>query len=66
MHPQPEPLKNLNELAKSQVCLDLLRLLYRFPDNRPQLIFFASAAEALSSAQNDIEELSVAAEGEYR
>jgi hypothetical protein len=44
----PEPLKNLNELAKSQ------------------LIFFATAAEALSSAQNDIEELSVAAEGEYR
>ncbi|KAF7790120.1 hypothetical protein EIP86_001072 [Pleurotus ostreatoroseus] len=44
----PEPLKNLNELAKAQ------------------LVFFASAAEALSSAQGEIEELSVAAEGEYR
>ncbi|KAI8995215.1 BAR domain-containing family protein [Trametes punicea] len=44
----PEPLKNLNELAKAQ------------------LMFYASAAEALSSAQGEIEELSVAAEGEYR
>ena len=31
-----------------------------------QLVYFASAAEALSSAQGEIEELSVAAEGEYR
>ncbi len=45
---QPEPLKNLNELAKSQ------------------LMFYAAAAEALSSVQGEIEELSVAAEGEYR
>ncbi|KAK0190028.1 BAR domain-containing family protein [Armillaria mellea] len=44
----PEPLKNLNELAKSQ------------------LMFYAAAAEALSSVQGEIEELSVAAEGEYR
>jgi hypothetical protein len=44
----PEPLKNLNELAKAQ------------------LIFFSSAAEALQTAQGEIEELSVAAEGEYR
>ncbi|KAH7923584.1 hypothetical protein BV22DRAFT_1015151 [Leucogyrophana mollusca] len=44
----PEPLKNLNELAKAQ------------------LLYFAAAAEALSSAQGEIEELSVAAEGEYR
>ncbi|KAI6144317.1 hypothetical protein BKA82DRAFT_4176512 [Pisolithus tinctorius] len=44
----PEPLKNLNELAKAQ------------------LIYFTTAAEALSSAQGAIEELSVAAEGEYR
>ncbi|PSS29854.1 hypothetical protein PHLCEN_2v2647 [Hermanssonia centrifuga] len=44
----PEPLKNLNELAKAQ------------------LIFYATAAEALSTAQGEIEELSVAAEGEYR
>ncbi|KAG6333994.1 hypothetical protein ID866_5099 [Astraeus odoratus] len=44
----PEPVKNLNELAKAQ------------------LLYFASAAEALSSAQGEIEELSVAAEGHYR
>ncbi|KAF9017006.1 hypothetical protein BDZ89DRAFT_1103867 [Hymenopellis radicata] len=44
----PEPLKNLNELAKAQ------------------LMFFATAAEALSGVQGEIEELSVAAEGEYR
>ncbi|ESK86340.1 cytoplasmic protein [Moniliophthora roreri MCA 2997] len=44
----PEPLKNLNELAKAQ------------------LMFFAAAAEALSGVQGEIEELSVAAEGEYR
>ncbi|OJA14912.1 hypothetical protein AZE42_09449 [Rhizopogon vesiculosus] len=44
----PEPLKNLNELAKAQ------------------LLYYAAAAEALSSAQGEIEELSVAAEGEYR
>ena len=47
-HPQPEPLKNLNELAKAQ------------------LMFYATAAEALSTVQGEIEELSVAAEGEYR
>ncbi|KAI1787516.1 BAR domain-containing family protein [Ganoderma leucocontextum] len=44
----PEPLKNLNELAKAQ------------------LLFFATAAESLSTVQGEIEELSVAAEGEYR
>ncbi|KAL1742973.1 BAR domain-containing family protein [Schizophyllum fasciatum] len=44
----PEPIKNINELAKAQ------------------LTFFASAAEALSSVQGEIEELTVAAEGEYR
>lgn len=31
-----------------------------------QLVYFASAAEALSSTQGEIEDLSVAAEGEYR
>jgi hypothetical protein len=31
-----------------------------------QLLYFSSAAEALSSVQGEIEELSVAAEGEYR
>jgi len=31
-----------------------------------QLVFFAAAAETLSAVQGDIEELSLAAEGEYR
>lgn len=31
-----------------------------------QLTYFATAAEALSGVQGEIEELSVAAEGEYR
>ncbi|KAK7012229.1 BAR domain-containing family protein [Favolaschia claudopus] len=44
----PEPIKNLNELAKAQ------------------LTYFSTAAESLSSLQGEIEELSVAAEGEYR
>lgn len=44
----PEPLKDLNELATAQ------------------LVFYATAAEALSTVQGEIEELSVAAEGEYR
>lgn len=33
---------------------------------KAQLIYFSTAAEALSSVQGEIEELSVAAEGEYR
>lgn len=33
---------------------------------KAQLIYFSSAAEALSAVQGEIEELSVAAEGEYR
>lgn len=44
----PEPLKNINELIKSQ------------------LVFYAAAAEALSGIQGEVEELSLAAEGEYR
>jgi len=44
----PEPLKNLNELAKAQ------------------LIFHSTAAELLQTAQNELEELSIAAEGDYR
>ncbi|TFY50721.1 hypothetical protein EVJ58_g10919, partial [Rhodofomes roseus] len=44
----PEPLKDLHELAKAQ------------------LIFYATAAEALSTVQGELEELSVAAEGDYR
>ncbi|KAG5349639.1 hypothetical protein C0989_002624, partial [Termitomyces sp. Mn162] len=43
----PEPIKNLNELAKAQ------------------LLYFSTAAEALSTIQGEIDELSVAAEGQY-
>ncbi|KIK01342.1 hypothetical protein K443DRAFT_6976 [Laccaria amethystina LaAM-08-1] len=44
----PEPVKKLNELAKTQ------------------LLYFSAAAEALSSIQGEIEEPSVAAEGECK
>ncbi|KAG7085735.1 hypothetical protein E1B28_003278 [Marasmius oreades] len=44
----PEPIRNLNELAKAQ------------------LVFHSVAAETLSSIQGEMDELSVAAEGEYR
>ncbi|OBZ73201.1 Protein GVP36 [Grifola frondosa] len=44
----PEPIKNLNELAKAQ------------------LLYYSATAEALSVAQGETEELSVAAEGDYR
>jgi len=44
----PEPLKNLNELAKAQ------------------LLYHSQVAETLQAVQGEIEELSVAAEGEYR
>ena len=33
---------------------------------KAQLMFYATAAESLSAVQGEIEELSVAAEGEYR
>lgn len=62
---QPEPLKDLNELAKAQVCIYYSRNSI-FCLSLPQLIFYATAAEALSTVQGEIEELSVAAEGEYR
>jgi murein L,D-transpeptidase YcbB/YkuD len=44
----PEPLKNLNDLAKAQ------------------LVYHSVAAESLSLLQGEIEELTVAAEAEYR
>jgi len=44
----PEPIKNLNELAKAQ------------------LLFHSQAFETLQAVQGEIEELAVAAEGEYR
>ncbi|KAF8530157.1 BAR domain-containing family protein [Hysterangium stoloniferum] len=44
----PEPIKNINELAKAQ------------------LAYHAAVAEALQASQGEIDELSIAAEGEYR
>jgi hypothetical protein len=65
---QPEPLKNLNELAKAQVRFTLLCLAARSKSDLicAQLLYYSAAAEALSACQGEIEELSVAAEGEYR
>jgi hypothetical protein len=58
-------LKNLNELAKAQVFVQKNRSRSGLTPVF-QLLYYAAAAEALSSAQGEIEELSVAAEGEYR
>lgn len=33
---------------------------------KAQLVYFSTAAEALSAVQGEIEDLSIAAEGEYR
>lgn len=44
----PEPLKNINELAKAQ------------------LEYHAAAAESLAAMQGEVEELALAAEGEYK
>lgn len=63
---QPEPIKNLNELAKAQVRYFLASVLSYSQTSLSQLMFFSIAAESLSSIQGEIEELSVAAEGEYR
>ena len=63
-------MKNLNELAKAQVShpfpLKFPPVNIRLLADYHQLMFYASAAEALSTVQGEIEELSVAAEGEYR
>ncbi|KAI0631570.1 Bin/amphiphysin/Rvs domain for vesicular trafficking-domain-containing protein [Trametes polyzona] len=47
-------------VQKTEVAITLMKTVL---DN---LMFYATAAEALSSVQGEIEELSVAAEGEYR
>ena len=65
--PQPEPIKNLNELIKSQVSAPRPSLLASWIIILSlQLRYYAFAAEALSAVQGEIEELSVAAEGDYR
>ncbi|KAF9242794.1 BAR domain-containing family protein [Melanogaster broomeanus] len=61
-------------VQKTEVAITLMKTVLENPEplknlnelTKAQLVYFASAAEALSSAQGEIEELSVAAEGEYR
>jgi len=61
-------------VQKTEVAITLMKTVLENPEPlknlndliKAQLVYFASAAEALSSAQGEIEDLSVAAEGEYR
>ncbi|KIK98396.1 hypothetical protein PAXRUDRAFT_823905 [Paxillus rubicundulus Ve08.2h10] len=61
-------------VQKTEVAITLMKTVLDNPEplrnlnelTKAQLLYFASAAEALSSAQGEIEEFSVAAEGEYR
>jgi len=61
-------------VQKTEVAIQLMKTVLDNPEPiknlneliKAQLQFHASAAEALSSAQGEIEELAVAAEGEYR
>ncbi|KIJ19472.1 hypothetical protein PAXINDRAFT_161122 [Paxillus involutus ATCC 200175] len=61
-------------VQKTEVAISLMKTVLENPEplrnlnelTKAQLLYFASAAEALSSAQGEIEEFSVAAEGEYR
>jgi len=61
-------------VQKTEVAITLMKTVLENPEplknlnelTKAQLLYHAAAAEALSSAQGEIEELSVAAEGEYR
>ncbi|KXN81054.1 Protein GVP36 [Leucoagaricus sp. SymC.cos] len=61
-------------VQKTEVAITLMKTVLENPEPlknlneliKAQLIYFSSAAEALSAVQGEIEELSVAAEGEYR
>ncbi|KIY44709.1 hypothetical protein FISHEDRAFT_77330 [Fistulina hepatica ATCC 64428] len=61
-------------VQKTEVAITRMKTVLESPEPiknlneliKAQLVFFASAAEALTTAQGEIEELSVAAEGEYR
>ncbi|KAF9039381.1 BAR domain-containing family protein [Panaeolus papilionaceus] len=60
-------------VQKTEVAITLMKTVLENPEPiknvneliKAQLLFFSQAAEALSTAQGEIEELSVAAEGEY-
>ncbi|KAJ8521588.1 hypothetical protein ONZ45_g1767 [Pleurotus djamor] len=61
-------------VQKTEVAITLMKTVLDNPEPiknlnelvKAQLLFFATAAESLSGIQGEIEELSVAAEGEYR
>jgi len=61
-------------VQKTEVAITLMKTVLDNPEpiknlnelTKAQLLYFSAAAEALSSSQGEIEELSVAAEGEYR
>ena len=61
-------------MQKTEVAITCMKSVLENPEPiknlnelvKAQLIFFTSAAETLSGVQGEIEELSVAAEGEYR
>ncbi|KAI0051276.1 hypothetical protein FA95DRAFT_1580676 [Auriscalpium vulgare] len=61
-------------VQKTEVAITLMKAVLDNPEPiknlnelvKAQLIFYSTAAEALSTVQGEIEELSVAAEGEYR
>jgi hypothetical protein len=61
-------------VQKTEVAITLMKTVLENPEPiknlneliKAQLLYFSAAAEALSSIQGEIEELSVAAEGEYR
>ncbi|KAF9523005.1 BAR domain-containing family protein [Crepidotus variabilis] len=61
-------------VQKTEVAITLMKTVLENPEPiknlneliKAQLVYFSSAAEALSTVQGEIEDLSVAAEGEYR
>jgi len=61
-------------VQKTEVAITLMKTVLENPEPiknlnelvKAQLLYFSIAAEALASVQGEIEELSVAAEGEYR
>ncbi|KAJ3730629.1 BAR domain-containing family protein [Lentinula raphanica] len=61
-------------VQKTEVAITLMKTVLENPEPlknlnelvKAQLVFYSTAAEALSGVQGEIEELSVAAEGEYR
>jgi hypothetical protein len=61
-------------VQKTEVAITLMKTVLENPEPikninelvKAQLLYFSAAAEALSTFQGEIEEISVAAEGEYR